>query len=116
MEIIKKLFRKPGEELKCFEEIADVFHDSEKDFDLVFFPLCSINLNRIIPGRKEWIHFLDVWNNGNIEDAYFHEHRERNAIKFKLENSKYHYYGNEKAFPQYKNLQKWKGEAITEFE
>ena len=116
MEIIKRLFGKSDNEIKCFEEIENVFQDTNKNYDLVFFPLCSINLSKVIPKRNEWIHFVDVWNNGDIESSFFHQFRTRDLIKFKLVNSKYEYLGNEKAFPKYENLRKWKEESVKEIE
>lgn len=101
MKLFSKLFGKPKNRIKCFPEIETVFQDTTKDYDLVFFPLCSINLQEIIPGRDEWIHFVDVWNNGDIEDFFFHAHRTRDLIRFQMANSKYLYFGDEKAFPKY---------------
>lgn len=108
--------KKLNEHIKCFEDIENVFHEKHKNYDLIFFPLCSINLKNIIPNRDEWIHFVDVWNNGDIEDSYFNEYRTRDSIKFKLESSKYHYVGDEKAFPKYEYLKNWKDESKNEFE
>ncbi|MFK7807096.1 MAG: hypothetical protein AB8F74_04765 [Saprospiraceae bacterium] len=71
MEIIKKLFGKSNNEITCFKEIGNVFQDINKNYDLVFFPLCSINLSKVIPKRNEWIHFVDIWNNGDIESSFF---------------------------------------------
>lgn len=116
MKIFKRLFGKKDNEIKCFEEIENIFHLKDKSYGLVFFPLCSINLKKIIPSRDEWIHFVDVWNNGDIEDFYFHKYRTIDLIKFKLEDSKYYFYGDEKAFPQYENLKYWEEESRYEFE
>ena len=116
MNILKKIFRKPESELKCFDEIGNVFHGNDVNYELVFFPLCSININSVIPNRNEWIHFVDVWNNGDIEDLLFHQYRTRDLIRFKLENSKYHYYGNTTAFPKQTNLEDWNKESKAEFD
>jgi len=114
MSIFKNLFGKSKNRRKCFPHIDDVFH-YPSDLDLVFYPLVTININEVIPGRNKWIHFVDVWNNGDIEDDMFGEYRNRDFIKFKLENSKYHYFGNKTAFPNYSNLENWKKESMEEY-
>ena len=116
MKLLKKLFGKQKKSIECFPEINDVFKTEKENLDLVFFPLCSINLKKVIPNRDEWIHFVDVWNNGEVDEAFFHEYRTRDIIRFQLENSKYKYLGGEKNFPKYEFLKNWKKEAADEFE
>jgi len=116
LNILKKIFGKSDIELKCFDEIENVFHGSDVNYGLVFFPLCSINTKNVIPTRNEWIHFVDVWNNGDVDDRYFHQDRTRDLIKFNLENSKYHYNGDITAFPKQSNLEEWCKESKKEFE
>ena len=45
----------------------------------------------------------------------FNDHRTRDLIKFKLEDSKYHYQGDEKAFPKFAKLKNWNEESYDEF-
>ena len=116
MNIFKKIFQSSESHLKCFNDIENVFHETDLKYNLIFFPMCSVNLNQIIPNRNEWVHFVDVWNNGDIEERYFHENRTRGLIRFKLKDSKYFYKGNEIAFPKYDRLGEWNDEALKEFE
>ncbi|PHI18088.1 hypothetical protein CEQ90_19800 [Lewinellaceae bacterium SD302] len=114
MKIFKMFFERSENNTMLFQDISDIFHDSDQK-EKIFLPLCSVNLKEIIPGRNEWIHFVDVWNNGDIDDFTFSEVRTRNSIKFKLENSKYHYLGDISAFPKFSKLEKWKIESYYEF-
>jgi len=114
MKLFKKIFDKSENRRNCFPRIDEVFHKS-RNLDLVFFPLVSINLNEVVSNRNELVHFVDIWNNGDIEDYMFNDYRTRYIIKFQLEDSKYYYHGDEKAFPKFSTLSNWNKEADDEF-
>jgi len=98
----------------CFQNIKDVFVEPEQK-DLVFFPLCTVNLKEVIPDRNEWVHFVDIWNNGNPEEFTFGENLTRDSITFELKDSKYYFFGDLKAFPKFSKLASWRKESIEEF-
>lgn len=102
--------------IRPFPEIKDIFKGDHAQLGRVFLPLCSVNLSLIDPALDQWVHFIHVWDNSDYELEYFHEYRDQEWIKFKVENDVYSYQGDLSLFPRNEALAEWKKEAINEFE
>lgn len=101
--------------IKPFPTIEDVFENPEGFYKTVFFPLLTIDLEKLGKGTGK-VHFVSVHGSGNDEILFSGDKLGLHFINFKRCGNKYYFEGDLSILPHFDKLPTWYDHALDEYE